>query len=142
MTFEIAYFFASFVCGGKCSLIINVEFLNLFTVKLAQIFTKIGQSNQRDINFCIKLTTFFFFAQMTLTETREQPLGGTYGRRRTNTGGIQRLMVDRDVAKGRAEGAPAPPLGFPGGPRMEGPRGPKSRRRRTKFTGIPKITSG
>ena len=54
MSFEIAYWFsASLVCGGKCSLIINVEFLNLFTVKLAQICTKIGQSYQREINFCV-----------------------------------------------------------------------------------------
>ena len=63
---------------------------------------------------------------------------------------ISRLAFRRDVvAKGRAEGAPAPPLGFSGGPRMEseprwaeGPRWPKSRRRRTKFTGVSKITSG
>ena len=45
MTLEISYLFAIrfsalFVCGGKCSLTINVEFFNLFTVKLAQFAPK------------------------------------------------------------------------------------------------------
>ena len=64
---------------------------------------------------------------------------------------IQAIMtLGRDVTKagGGGRGAPASPLGFSGGPRMEsgppwpeGPRWPKSHRRREKCTGIPKITS-